>query len=53
MLFMKTLLSILLTRYEFHTDLKMNQLKFQFELSLKLVGGHQVRITPRNVKHEV
>lgn len=52
MLFMKTLLSILLTRYEFHTHLKMNQLKFQFELSLKLVGGHQVRITPRNVKHE-
>ncbi|XP_044742783.1 cytochrome P450 4C1-like [Chrysoperla carnea] len=46
-MFMKTLLATLLCRYEFHTDLNLNELKMQMEVSLKLVGGHQVRITSR------
>lgn len=48
MMFMKTVISTLLRKYEFHTDLKMDKLKFEVELSLKLIGGHQVQITPRN-----
>lgn len=44
---MKTALATLLSRYEFHTDLKLDELRFEFEVSLKVIGGHQIRITPR------
>ncbi|XP_044729743.1 cytochrome P450 4c21-like [Chrysoperla carnea] len=44
---MKITLATLLSRYEFHTDLNLDELRFQFNLTLSLVNGHQVRITPR------
>lgn len=46
-IFMKTLLATLLCRYEFHSDLSTNEFRFEIELSLKLIGGHLIRITPR------
>ncbi|XP_044740001.1 probable cytochrome P450 4p3 [Chrysoperla carnea] len=46
-IFMKTTLAALLSRYEFHTDINLDTLKFEAAISLKLVNGHQVRITPR------
>nr|UZE89840.1 cytochrome P450 CYP4416C1 [Chrysoperla zastrowi sillemi] len=46
-MFMKVVLATLLSRYEFHTDVDVNKLEHEFALSLKLLGGHQVRITPR------
>ncbi|XP_044740113.1 cytochrome P450 4C1-like [Chrysoperla carnea] len=45
---MKAVLATLLRRYEFHTDLKENALEFEIAITLKLIGGHQVRITSRN-----
>ncbi|XP_044740004.1 probable cytochrome P450 313a4 [Chrysoperla carnea] len=46
-IFMKTTLAALLSRYEFHTDINLDTLKFEGAISMKLVNGHQVRITPR------
>lgn len=46
-MFMKTVLATLLSRYEFHTDLNINELKFEYAITMKLIGGHQIRITPR------
>nr|UZE89871.1 cytochrome P450 CYP4416D1 [Chrysoperla zastrowi sillemi] len=47
-LFMKIALACLLSRYEFHTSIKdMSDIRYQLELSLNVIGGHQVRITPR------
>ncbi|XP_044730246.1 cytochrome P450 4c21-like isoform X2 [Chrysoperla carnea] len=38
---MKITLATLLSRYEFHTDLNLDELRFQFNVSLTLVNGHQ------------
>ncbi|XP_044740054.1 cytochrome P450 4g15-like [Chrysoperla carnea] len=46
-MFMKAVLATILSRYEFHTDLNETELQFEMAVSLKLIGGHQVRITPR------
>ncbi|XP_044739837.1 cytochrome P450 4C1-like [Chrysoperla carnea] len=47
-MFMKTVISTLLRSYEVHTDLNLRKLRFEMEIILKLPGGHQIRITPRN-----
>ncbi|XP_044740006.1 cytochrome P450 4c21-like [Chrysoperla carnea] len=46
-IFMKTALVALLSRYEFHTDLNLDKLRFEIGMALKLINGHQVKITPR------
>ncbi|XP_044740008.1 cytochrome P450 3A19-like [Chrysoperla carnea] len=46
-IFMKTTLVALLSRYEFHTDINLDTLQFEAGITLRLVNGHQVRITPR------
>lgn len=46
-IFMKTTLATLLNRYEFHTDLNLDELKFEPDVSLKIVGGCQLKITLR------
>ncbi|XP_044740009.1 cytochrome P450 3A19-like [Chrysoperla carnea] len=46
-IFMKTTLVALLSRYEFHTDINSNTLRFKIGVSLNLINGHKVRITPR------
>ncbi|XP_044728535.1 cytochrome P450 4C1-like isoform X2 [Chrysoperla carnea] len=44
---MKATLATLLSRYEFHTDLNLEELRYDLQVTLKLVNGCQVRITPR------
>nr|UZE89865.1 cytochrome P450 CYP4416B2 [Chrysoperla zastrowi sillemi] len=46
-MFMKTVLATLLSRYEFHTDLNTSEFKFEFAVTMKLIGGYQIQITPR------
>ncbi|XP_044740007.1 probable cytochrome P450 4p3, partial [Chrysoperla carnea] len=46
-IFMKTALVALLSRYEFHTDINLDTLRFEVGIVLKLINGHQVQITPR------
>nr|UZE89964.1 cytochrome P450 CYP4416A3 [Chrysoperla zastrowi sillemi] len=46
-IFMKTALVALLSRYEFHTDINLDTLRFEAGMALKLVNGYPVRITPR------
>ncbi|XP_044729475.1 cytochrome P450 4C1-like [Chrysoperla carnea] len=46
--FMKLALAKLLSRYEFHTNIKdISEIRFKLEISMSVIGGHQVRITPR------
>ncbi|XP_044739873.1 cytochrome P450 4V2-like [Chrysoperla carnea] len=44
---MKTIIATLLNRYEFHTDLKLEELRLEASVTITLVNGHLVRITPR------
>ncbi|XP_044740005.1 probable cytochrome P450 313a4 [Chrysoperla carnea] len=46
-IFMKTTLVALLSRYEFHTDINLDTLQFEAAISMKLINGYPVRITPR------
>ncbi|XP_044730199.1 cytochrome P450 4V2-like [Chrysoperla carnea] len=47
-IFMKLALSRLLSKYEFHTNIKdLSEIKFEFEISLKIINGYPIRITPR------
>lgn len=41
-------LIILLTRYRFETDLKLEDLRYKFSVTLKLLNKHLVRIYKRN-----
>lgn len=50
MMFMKTVLTTVLRNYEIHTDLEFEKCEYRLELSLKLIGGHLVKIKPRNHK---
>lgn len=47
---MKTMLSALLRHYKFSTNLKMEDLKWKFEITMKLVNTHLVTIEKRNFK---
>ncbi|KAJ6636720.1 Cytochrome P450 4C1 [Pseudolycoriella hygida] len=47
---MKTMLSALLRNYKFSTSLKMEDLKWKFEITMKLVNTHLVTIEKRNFK---
>lgn len=44
---MKTVLSAVLRNYKITTDLKMSDLKLEFEIALKLANKHMVRIERR------
>ncbi|XP_059619192.1 probable cytochrome P450 313b1 [Phlebotomus argentipes] len=48
-LVMKIVLVHLLSRFEFSTDLKLEDLTHRFEVTLKLVNRHMVRVRPRTV----
>ncbi|XP_037041326.1 cytochrome P450 4C1-like isoform X1 [Bradysia coprophila] len=47
---MKTMLSALLRHYKFSTSLKMEDLQWKFEITMKLVNTHLVRVEKRNFK---
>jgi hypothetical protein len=44
---MKVMLSALLRRYKFTTDMKMEDIVAKWDLTLKIVNGHRVRIERR------
>lgn len=44
---MKTVLSAVLRHYKITTDLKMSDLKLEFEIALKLANKHMIRIERR------
>lgn len=44
---MKTVLSTILRNFKINTDLKMSDLKVEFEIALKLANKHMVRIERR------
>lgn len=46
----KIILSTLLRHYKFSTNLRMEDLKWKFELTMKLVNTHLVKIEKRNFK---
>ncbi|XP_044739731.1 cytochrome P450 4c21-like [Chrysoperla carnea] len=47
-IFMKLTLASLLSRYEFHTDIKdLSEIRYELEITIKIIGGYQVRVTPR------
>ncbi|XP_044739872.1 cytochrome P450 4V2-like [Chrysoperla carnea] len=50
---MKIVLATLLNRYEFHTDLKFEELRFEASVTSTLVTGHLVRITPRQKSDDI
>ncbi|XP_044739966.1 cytochrome P450 3A19-like [Chrysoperla carnea] len=51
-IFMKQALATLLSRYEFHTNLKsMNEIRFEFQISLTIIDGYQLKITPRSKRN--
>ncbi|XP_044729876.1 probable cytochrome P450 4aa1 [Chrysoperla carnea] len=47
-IFMKLTLAKLLSRYEFHTSIKdLNEIRIELEMTLGIIDGAPVRITPR------
>ncbi|KAK9509816.1 hypothetical protein O3M35_007043 [Rhynocoris fuscipes] len=49
---MKMLLSTLLRKYKFETDLKYNELKYKYSIQLEVSGGYLCRIKHRNKESE-
>ncbi|KAK9509806.1 hypothetical protein O3M35_007038 [Rhynocoris fuscipes] len=49
---MKMLLSTLLRKYKFETDLKYNELKYKYSIQLEISGGYLCRIKHRNKESE-
>lgn len=47
----KIILASVLRNYKFSTNLRMEDLKWKFELTLKLVNTHLVTIEKRNFKN--
>lgn len=47
MMSMKVVLSGILRKYKFHTNLKLNELEMKFELTLKLSNKHMVGMERR------
>lgn len=44
---MKVMLSALLRRYKFTTDIKLEDIVRKWDITLKIVNRHMVRIEPR------
>ena len=47
MMSLRMMLSALLRRYKFTTDLKLSELEMRFEITLKLSNGHMVGVERR------
>lgn len=47
-MFIKLTLASLLSRYEYHTNIKdMSEIRFELAITTNIIGGYPVRVTPR------